>query len=92
MNPQTFEAISSVLTEKFHVDASLVGPATPLEALGLDSLSLMEFVFAIEDRFEVRIPEEKLDPRQTGITLEHLATLLDEATRDRQPAAVTDAG
>ena len=39
----------------------------------------MEFVFAVEDRFDVRIPEERLDPRQAGVTLEQLATLLDEA-------------
>ena len=54
-------------------------PQSTLETLGLDSLGLMEFVFAVEDRFEVRIPEERLDPRQAGITLEQLATLLDEA-------------
>ena len=39
----------------------------------------MEFVFAVEDRFDVRIPEERLDPRQAGVTLEQLALLLDEA-------------
>ena len=39
----------------------------------------MEFVFAVEDRFDVRIPEDRLDPRQAGVTLEHLALLLDEA-------------
>ena len=50
-----------------------------LDQLGLDSLALMEFVFAVEDRFDVRIPEERLDPRQAGVTLEQLATLLDEA-------------
>ena len=33
----------------------------------------MEFVFAVEDRFDVRIPEERLDPRQAGVTLEQLA-------------------
>jgi acyl carrier protein len=47
--------------------------------LGLDSLALMEFVFAVEDRFDVRIPEERLDPRQAGVTLEQLAVLIDEA-------------
>jgi acyl carrier protein len=50
-----------------------------LEQLGLDSLALMEFVFAVEDRFDVRIPEERLDPRQAGVTLEQLARLIDEA-------------
>ena len=79
MNSSTFEAISSVLVEKFHLEAASVQPQSTLDQLGLDSLALMEFVFAVEDRFDVRIPEDKLDPRQAGITLEHLAGLLDEA-------------
>ena len=79
MQPSTFAAVSSVLVEKFHVDAGIVRPQAALDQLGLDSLALMEFVFAVEDRFDVRIPEERLDPRQAGVTLEQLATLLDEA-------------
>ncbi len=78
MNPSTFAAISSVLVDQFHVEAASVQPLTTLDQLGLDSLALMEFVFAVEDRFDVRIPEEHLDPRQAGVTLEQLATLLDE--------------
>ncbi len=79
MNSQTFEAIAGILAEKFQVEASLVHADATLESLGLDSLALMEFVFAVEDHFDVRIPEDKLDPRQAGITLTHLATLIDEA-------------
>ena len=45
----------------------------------------MEFVFAVEDRFEVRIPEDKLDPRQAGITLAHLVDLL-AAEREGLPS------
>ena len=43
----------------------------------------MEFVFAVEDRFDVRIPEEHLDPRQAGVTLDRLAALIDEAVAAR---------
>ena len=79
MNRPTFDAVSSVLVDKFNVDPEKVHPETTLEQIGLDSLALMEFVFAVEDRFDVRIPEDKLDPRQAGVTLLHLAQLLDEA-------------
>ena len=79
MNSSTFDAVSAVLVEQFHVDAGAIGPQVALDQLGLDSLALMEFVFAVEDRFDVRIPEERLDPRQAGVTLERLADLLDEA-------------
>lgn len=87
MNPLVFDAITDVLVNKFQVDAALVRPEATLDSLGLDSLSLMEFVFALEDRFEVRIPEDRLDPRQTGLTLEHLADALDQAAPARPAAA-----
>jgi acyl carrier protein len=86
MNSPTFDAISQVLVARFQVEPSRVHAGATLESLGLDSLALMEFVFAAEDRFEVRIPEEKLDPRQAGITLDRLADLIDEA-RSSSPGA-----
>ena len=79
MQSSTFAAISSILVESFHVDATAVTAETALAELGLDSLALMEFVFAVEDRFDVRIPEDRLDPRQPGVTLAQLATLIDDA-------------
>jgi acyl carrier protein len=38
----------------------------------------MEFVFAIEDAFNIRIPEEKIDPRQGTTTLAQVCTIIDE--------------
>jgi acyl carrier protein len=83
MNPSTFATISSVLVDQFKIDATLVQGSSTLDRLGLDSLALMEFVFAVEDRFDVRIPEDRLDPRQAGITLAQLAGLIDEAVAAR---------
>ena len=80
MNPSTFDAIAAVLTEQFHFEAGSIRPDVALDQLGLDSLALMEFVFAVEDRLGIRIPEDRLDPRQAGVTLEQLARLLDEAS------------
>ena len=83
MTSPTFDAIAAVLVDGFRVDRSTLTPETTLDQLGLDSLALMEFVFAVEDRFAVRIPEEQLDPRQAGITLQRLAFLLDAAVAAR---------
>ena len=78
MNEDLYPAIASVLTEQFNVAAERVAPDATLDSLGLDSLALMEFVFAIEDKFSVRIPEERLDPRQSGVTLTDLAEMIRE--------------
>jgi acyl carrier protein len=79
MTSPSFDAVARVLTEQFHVEHERIEPDTALQTLGLDSLSLMEFVFAIEDHFALRIPEERLDPRQTELTLADLCSALDEA-------------
>jgi acyl carrier protein len=78
VNEDLYPAIASVLTEQFNVAPERVTPDATLDSLGLDSLALMEFVFAIEDKFSVRIPEERLDPRQSGVTLTDLAEMLRE--------------
>ena len=81
MNTELFDEVVRVLRDKFQVDAANLRPDTTLESLGLDSLTLMEFVFAVEDKYSVRVPEDKLDPRQAGITLERLVQILDDEHR-----------
>ena len=56
----------------------MISPQTLLTELGIDSLSLMEFVFAVEDAFNLRIPEDRLDPREAGIDLQKLSNVIDE--------------
>ena len=49
----------------------------------------MEFVFAVEDAFHLRIPEDKLDPREAGITLQRLCEVIEQtsaAAAAKQPA------
>jgi acyl carrier protein len=74
----TFQKISEILTSKFQVDPGVISPQTLLTELGIDSLSLMEFVFAVEDAFNLRIPEDRLDPREAGIDLQKLSNVIDE--------------
>jgi acyl carrier protein len=88
----TFNTIAAILRDDFRVDPAAVSPATALTDLGLDSLALMEFVFAVEDAFHLRIPEERLDPREAGITLQRLCEVIDaESAGDvtAQPAEAT---
>jgi acyl carrier protein len=74
----TFNTIAGILQSDFKVEATAIQPATTLTELGLDSLALMEFVFAVEDAFHLRIPEERLDPREAGITLQRLCEVIDD--------------
>lgn len=91
MNTELFDEVARILRDKFQVDTANLRPDTTLETLGLDSLTLMEFVFAVEDEYSVRVPEDKLDPRQAGITLERLVQILDDERRNTPSTAQAEA-
>lgn len=93
MSP-TFNTITGVLQGEFHVAPERIVPGAALTELGLDSLALMEFVFAVEDAFHLRIPEDKLDPREAGITLQRLCEVIDAlpaSSASTAAAALADA-
>lgn len=76
MSPDIYKTLVRILVEKFHLDEDKIQPDAVLGELGLDSLTLMEFVFAIEDGFDLRIPEELLDPRRGSVTLAQISDVI----------------
>ncbi|BEP33060.1 hypothetical protein GmRootV59_00340 [Variovorax sp. V59] len=72
-----FNSIAAILVNQFDVARDDIAPGAALSELGLDSLSLMEFVFAVEDAFHLRLPEDRLDPREAGITLGRLCEAIE---------------
>ena len=72
MTPYAFMA--KVLSEKYDVDGDVISPEATLTELGLDSLTVVELLFDVEDEFEVEIPEE----RATFETLAEAAALVEE--------------
>jgi acyl carrier protein len=88
VNTPTFNSIAGILQADFRMARERIVPERTLVELGLDSLSLMEFVFAVEDAFRLRIPEERLDPRAAGLTLGRLCEVIDEMMDTASVAAV----
>ena len=75
---QAFDTLSHLLTNNFGVDPAVIHPGAVVTELGLDSLTLMEFIFAAEDAFNLRIPEDKLNPNEAGLTLEAICQVIDQ--------------
>jgi acyl carrier protein len=69
----TFDEVVQLIHEKFGVEADALGPTTELTQFGLDSLTLVELIFAIEEHFGVQMPDHA-DIRN----LTDLAMLIDE--------------
>ena len=83
----TFEQLQALLVQRFDADAARITPDVAVTDMGLDSLTLMEFIFAAEDHFALRLPEEKLDPRQAGLTLAEVAAAIDQELAQKQAGA-----
>jgi acyl carrier protein len=59
---EAFEQLQSCAVEVLHVEASAVTEdARFKEDLDADSLALIEFVMALEEKFDISVPEEELD-------------------------------
>jgi acyl carrier protein len=59
---EAFEQLQSCAVEVLHVEASAVTEEARFkEDLDADSLALIEFVMALEEKFDISVPEEELD-------------------------------
>ncbi len=67
----TFEKVKKIVAEQLEVDPEKVTPeATFADDLGADSLDTVELVMALEEEFEIEIPDEaaeKIDTVQAAV-------------------------
>jgi acyl carrier protein len=54
----TLESLQGILVKDYGLARERLAPDATFDTLGMDSLSLLELMFKIEDTFEVRIPGE----------------------------------
>ena len=73
----TLTRIKELAAKEFSIDAGKLDPAAPLDSLGIDSLSFVEFMFKIEEEFGITVKDEDLKTIKTLADLErHVAAAL----------------
>jgi acyl carrier protein len=70
----SLQEIQGLIHEKYGVDAATLDANASLRGHGIDSLTLVEFLFAIEDHYHISIPEKYSEVD----TLAALAEAVDE--------------
>jgi len=65
--------LQDIIREKYGIEPAALDPRLALREQGLDSLAVAEFLFEVEDRLGVRLPEEHIRIE----TLAGLADLID---------------
>lgn len=70
----SLQEIQDLIHKKYGVDPAALDAHASLRGHGVDSLTLVEFVFAVEDHYHISIPEKYADVD----TLAALAVAVDE--------------
>jgi acyl carrier protein len=70
------ERVRSILAEQAVLDPSEVSLDATLEDLGIDSLGLVETVFAIEETFDVQVPFNANEPGSGDFDISSVATIV----------------
>ena len=66
MDEELFEKIKEVVAEQLNVEADAVHEDSSfVDDLGADSLDLVELVMALEDNFDMKIPDEDVEAIKT---------------------------
>ena len=76
MTDDVTSKIIAIIAEQAMLEpADVTEDATP-DSLGLDSLGLVEIVFAIEERFDISIPYNANDPNETDFDIKTVAGIV----------------
>lgn len=74
MNTET--RVIAIIAEQAVLDPSDVTMDSTLESLGIDSLGLVESIFAIEEAFDISVPFNANTPLETDFDISTVASIV----------------
>ena len=72
----TEEKVIEIIAEQAILDPSDVTPNSTLEDLGIDSLGLVESIFAIEEAFDISVPFNANNPTEGDFDISSIASIV----------------
>ncbi len=79
----SLQTIQNMMVKQFDLKLEDLTPDATLEGLGLDSLSVIEFTFNLEDELKITMPEERVELK----TLQDVVNLVDKIVAAQKGAA-----
>ena len=78
----SLKELQELIHEKYGIEPSALDPHASMREKGVDSLALVEFLFAVEDHFHIDMPDadSKID------TLAELARVVDKTLASKTPS------
>ncbi len=88
--PTPLEFLRQIIARDFDVDPQLLQADARLEDFDIDSLGLIEIMFAVEDQFNITVPPEPPDARTPLNTLNDLVRYIDRLVSEQRGAPKAD--
>ena len=68
------------MVEQFELKLEDLSPGAQLESLGLDSLSVIEFMFKLEDELKIKLSDERVELK----TIQDIVNFVDRLISDQK--------
>ena len=72
--------IQRMMVDQFDLKLEDLKPDTQLESLGLDSLSVIEFMFNLEDELKIKLPDERVELK----TIQDVVNVVDKIVTEQK--------
>lgn len=76
MSQTVQERVIAIIAEQAVLDVKDVKLESTLESLGIDSLGLVESIFAIEEAFDISVPFNANDPTESEFDISSVASIV----------------
>ncbi|MBR9836713.1 acyl carrier protein [Salipiger thiooxidans] len=70
------DRVIAIIAEQAVLEPSDVTMESTLDDLGIDSLGLVESIFAIEEEFDISVPFNANEPEQSDFDISSVATIV----------------
>lgn len=76
MGESVRDKVIAIIAEQAVLDPTDVKPEATLQDLGIDSLGLVESIFAIEEAFDISVPFNANEPAQSDFDISSVAAII----------------
>lgn len=76
MSQDVKETVIQIIAEQAVLDVSDVAMTSTLDDLGIDSLGLVESIFAIEEAFDIQVPFNANEPTESDFDISSIAAIV----------------
>ena len=85
----TLQSVQAILKTNYNLSPDVLQPDVKLADLAIDSLSVLEVMFAVEDKFKVTVPSEPVALQGQLNTVGDLVAFVDRLVAEQHRAPAT---